>query len=361
MKFKVGVVGVGGVGKAHLKALKKIDMVEPVAVADVAVDLAKAVATEYSLRCYTDYVEMIQKEELDVVSICLPHFLHCKAACEAARMGVNVLVEKPIAISIKEADLMINESKKNNVKLGVVFQNRYRKTFSRLKKVVEDGGLGVLMRALLQYTTFRNQAYYDSAEWRGKWATEGGGVLINQGVHFIDLFQWIIGRKPKLIFGVLATLAHDIEVEDIATATLVFDENVQATIQMSTIDHPSISRIEVRGEEGYAEVSENSLKIAYNNPSIKGMFKGIWETPDLGWETFKIEEKWEDLHEAVYRDFLESIAQDRESFVSGEEARKSLEIVNGFIASWYLKRPIEFPLNPELYDQIFKELSGRKK
>ncbi|MEM3029258.1 MAG: Gfo/Idh/MocA family oxidoreductase [Thermoproteota archaeon] len=357
MKYRVGVIGVGGVGKTHLKTLKKIDVAETIAVADIAADLAKSVATEYGLKWYTDYCEMIQKEGLDVVSICLPHFLHCKAVCEAARMGVNILLEKPIAISIGEADLMISESKKNKIKFGVVFQNRYRKTFSRLKKMVEDNKLGTLMRALLQYNTFRNKSYYRSAEWRGKWATEGGGVLINQGIHFIDIFQWIIDKRPKMIFGVLDTLAHDIEVEDIATATILFEGGVQAAIQMSTIDHPSISRMEIRGERGYAEVDENTLKIFYNSPSVKGEFKGAWETPSIEWEALGAEEKWDEFHEAVYRDFFESIAQDREPFVSGEEARKSLEIVNAFIASWYLKRPIEFPLDPRLYDGVLKDLS----
>jgi predicted dehydrogenase len=357
MKLRAGVIGVGGIGKTHLKTLKKLDMVETIAVADIVADLAKAVAMEYGLKWYTDYLEMIEKEKLDVVSICLPHFLHCKAVCEVARMGVNILLEKPIAISVGEADLMINESSKNRVKLGVVFQNRYRKTFSKLKRVVEEDKLGNLMRTILQYNTFRTQAYYRSAEWRGRWATEGGGVLINQGIHFIDIFQWIIGKRPKTIFGVLGTLAHDIEVEDTATATMLFEGNMQAAIQMSTIDHPPISKLEIRGEKGYAEADENTLKIFYNSPSVKSEFKGAWETPNVEWEALGAEERWEDFHEPVYRDFLESIVQDREPFVSGEEARKSLEIVNAFIASWYLKRPINFPLDPGLYDKVLKDLS----
>ncbi|MEM3712908.1 MAG: Gfo/Idh/MocA family oxidoreductase [Thermoproteota archaeon] len=356
MKFRVGVIGVGGIGKNHLKALRKIDVAETVAVADIVADLAKSVAVEYNLKWYTDYVEMIEKEKLDVVSICVPHFLHRKAVCEAANMGVNILLEKPIAISIKEADLMINEARRNNVKFGVVFQNRYRKTFSSMKRLVENGKLGNLFRALLQYNTFRSQAYYRSAEWRGKWSTEGGGVLITQGIHYIDIFQWVIGKRPKLIFGVFDTLAHKIEVEDIATATILFEEGVQAMIQMSTLDHPPITRIEIRGEKGYTEANENSLKIFYNTPSVKEELKGVWETPAVEWEALGVEENWEDFHELIYRDFFESIAKDREPLITGEEARKSLEIVNAWVASWHLKKPINFPLDPELYDKVLNDL-----
>lgn len=363
MKYNVGIIGVGGIGKFHLDVIKGMDIIEPVAVVDVRGEEAKAVAEKYGTNWYTDYIEMIEREKPDFVSICLPHWLHSKVSIDAAKAGVSALVEKPMAISIKEADQMIEEAMKNSVKLGVVFQHRWKSTSRRMKKFAEDGELGELMRAMLEYNTFRSQSYYESADWRGKWETEGGGVLINQGIHYIDLFQWIIERRPKFLFATLGTFAHRIEVEDLATATLVFEGEIQASIQMSTIDHPTIFRMEFRGDKGLAELSGDVVKLARNEPSIKesSKLKEVWGTPQLTWETFEDKETdGRKLHELVYKDFVEALTEDREPEVSGVEGRKSVEIVNAIIASGFIGAPVKFPLDSDKYDEILRELIRRR-
>jgi len=364
MRYKVGVIGVGVIGKLHLDVMKEIQEAEPIAVVDTRKEEAQAAASKYQIRWYSDYIDMIERERPDIVSVCLPHSLHCKVVCDAARAGINVLVEKPMAISVKQADQMIAAARKSGVKLGVVFQNRQRAVAKRLKGLVEDGTLGDLMRALLEFNTFRSQTYYKSADWRGKWRTEGGGVLINQGIHYLDLFQWVIGRRPRVLFGAINTLAHDIEVEDIATATMVFEGHMQATIQMSTIDHPTICRHEYRGEKAYAEFDDKSIKIARDVPSIRESSKlqEMWATPQISWETIEEPEQGgKPLHELVYREFLDSLAHDRQPPVSGEEGRKSIEIVNAIIASGFTGKPVRFPLDPDRYEEILRNLSKRKR
>ncbi len=366
MRYKIAVIGVGVVGKLHLDVIKELANAEAIAVVDVREDEGKATASKYGLKWYSDYMEMIENEKPDMVSVCLPHFLHSKVVCDAARAGVNVLVEKPMAISIKESDRMISMAKRSGIKLGVVFQNRERAIAKRLKKIVADGTLGDLMRALLEFNTFRSQAYYSSAGWRGRWQTEGGGVLINQGIHHLDLFQWVIGKKPRRLCAFTNTMAHDIEVEDLATSIIEFEECTQAAIQMSTIDHPTICRIELRGQNAYAEFDDKSIKLARNNPTIgdRSKLQEMWATPELTLE--EIEEPKEEakkLHEAVYLDFLDSMTHDRQPAVSGEEGRKSVEIVNAIVASSFTRRPVRFPLDADKYEQILRKLSksSRKK
>lgn len=362
MGYRIAVIGVGVIGKLHLDVIRELRDIEPIAVVDIREEEGKATASKYGLKWYSDYMDMIENEKPDMVSVCLPHFLHSKVVCDAARAGVNVLVEKPMAISIKESDRMISRAKKSGVKLGVVFQNRERAIAKRLKKIVSDGTLGDLMRALLEFNTFRSQAYYNSAGWRGRWHTEGGGILINQGIHHLDLFQWLIGKKPRRLFAVTNTIAHEIEVEDLATSVIAFEEDIQAAIQMGTIDHPTICRIELRGQNAYAEFDDKSIKLARNDPAIgeTSKLKEMWATPELTLE--EIEEPKEEakkLHEAVYLDFLDSMTHDRPPAVSGEEGRKSIEIVNAIVASSFTRRPVSFPLDADQYEQILKKLTKR--
>lgn len=362
-KIRYGVIGIGGVGREHVKCALKIPELDLVAVADVNEQFLAQAKEEYGVKTYTDYIEMIEKEKLDAVSVCVPHFLHATITINAIKAGAHVLVEKPIAISVKEADEMINAAKKKGVKLAVVFQNRTNPLYQEVKRIIDEEGIGELLRAQLTYLCYRTQSYYQSAAWRGKWKTEGGGVLINQAIHFIDLFQWLTKTPVKRIRAFINTIAHEIEVEDIASAAIEFENGALGTIQVSSIDTPGELRIEIRGDEKAVIIENDVATIYYNNIPIKESIKKLakWESPTYTSKKISLEEvKREWGHKVVLEDFAKAILFDKEPMVTGEEALKSLEIVNAIILSSVKKKEVTLPVDRNEYEEVLKELSEKK-
>lgn len=364
-KVRHAVIGVGIMGKGHAKIAHEIDEMELVAIADVNEGLARSVGEEFKVKWYTDYIEMLEREKPDSVSICTPHFLHRDMAIEVAKRGIHVLVEKPIAISVKEADDMIKTARKSGVKLGVVFQHRFTEKYRKLRElIVEQGTLGDLLFASLEYFCYRSQPYYNMARWRGTWKYEGGGVLINQAIHFIDLFQWIIGIMPKRVAAFSGTLLHKIEVEDVAAASLDFENGAKGTLSAASISEPSYIRMRVQGDRGavYFEhkMNKESATIAFFSPPIK---EAMFMTTDVPWGlTPEVEEDVLILpdikggHEAALRDFARAIIEDKEPAIPGEEGLKSLEIVNAIILSSFKGSPVEIPVNREEYEKVLSKL-----
>lgn len=334
-----------------------------VAVAEVNETSGRQVAEEFGIRWYADYLEMAEREDVNIATVALPHHLHSKASVELMRMGVNVLVEKPMAISVKEADLMINQAKKSGVKLGVIFQFRMRNTARALKEIVERGGLGQLARARLTYNVFRSDGYYLSAPWRGTWWGEGGGVLINQGIHYIDLFQWFVGDRPSMCQGLVGTAFHRIEVEDVASAVVQFEGGLQAVVQLSTIDAPEETSIDLRGDLGRAVFTDGRLTVYRNRESLRGWGisdpqRFMWAKPEHEVQEIEVHDE-EGPHRAVIRDFVKAVEEDRKPLVDGEEGRKSLELVNAIILSAKTGKSVSFPLDGQRYEKLLSSLRSK--
>jgi len=362
-KVSFGVIGVGGVGRHHIKCMKQIDEVEVIAVADINEQIGRAVAEEFKVEWYKDYTKMIERDDIDAVSICTPHFLHCSMTLDCIKAGKHVLVEKPMARTVAECDLMIEEAKRAGVKLGVVFQNRTNPVAMAIKEYIVQGNLGELYRGSLEYFTFRSQAYYNSGAWRGTWSMEGGGVLINQGIHFIDLFQWFIGLRPKRISAFMNNLLHKIEVEDLASAILEYEGGVQTIMQFSTIDQPGYTRVTLRGDKALLVYEQGKAKVAVTEPPLS---KGIpeserWGRPKAEWTELEPKQVEISGHAAVIKDFALAVLEDREPMVPGEEGIKSVEIVNGIIMSAATGKVVEFPLDRQLYDKVISKLSELKR
>ena len=364
-KIRYAVVGVGGwAGRTHTKCVSEIEGAELVAVVDVNVAAVKGVAEEYKVSWYQDYQEMLDKEKIDAVSLCLPHFLHASFAVEAMSRGVHVLVEKPMAVSVKEADEMMEAAKRKGVKLGVVFQRRTFPVYKELKRMVSEEELGSLLRALLEYATYRDQRYYDSGAWRGTWRGEGGGILINQAVHFIDQFLWILDKRPKTLYALISNLVHGgIEVEDLASAVVEFEGGLQATMQFSTTDHPGLEYIVIRGDRGVIRAISGEFKVAYNKiPLGKAIADSVKEPvlPEYEWRVISSATGLGG-HFEVVKDFIQAIMEDREPMVPGEEGRKSLELINAIIMSGVTGQPVNFPLNPRAYERVLNKLKKAKR
>ncbi len=362
-KIKYGVVGVGIIGRVHVDVAAKLKETELVAIADVNIANAKAVAEKYHVRWYQNYVEMLEKEKLDAISICTPHNLHYPIAMKALEYNTHVLVEKPMALSVKEADEMIAKARRLDLKLGVVFQHRTKPLSISIKRLIEEGKLGELYRALLEYCTYRDQRYYRSGPWRGTWKGEGGGVLINQAIHFIDLFQWFIGKKPSRLAAFINTLTHEIEVEDLASAVIEFEGGTQGVIHVSSFDMPSFARFDIRGDNGIIVVEDNRGRIAWNKPPIKeSIISSLKERakPIVKWEDILPSHIKESGHQMVIKDFALAIINDQEPMVNGEEGRKSLEIVNAIILSGIKNKIVKFPVDRHEYEKLLTELSELK-
>jgi len=343
---KFGIIGTGVGGNFCAEALSMIadsGIAKLVAVTSRREERAKEFASKWNLDLwYTDYVEMLEKAPIDAVIVSVPHYLHYPMAMDAIKAGKHTLVDKPMAINLKEADEMINEAKKKDVKLGVNLQSRFDPTFRKVKGAVEEGRFGRLILGEAYVKWFRTQEYYDSSPWRGRWATEGGGALINQAVHTIDLLLWIMG-PPKYLWAQIDTVAHKIEVEDLAVAAIRFENGALGVIEGSTATYPGLpTQLEIHGTKGTAIIEGEVLKrwsvVGEKEIIVEKAKEGLqsWARPELVPAT---------NHASLIRDFAEAILNDREPFVNGVEGRRSLEIIMAIYKSGRSRSVVDFPLS----------------
>ena len=207
MKLKTGIIGCGKVGDFHAKAYAQLENSEFTAVCDANLERAKAFAERYNVHAYSDIAEMIQKEHLDVVSVCTPHPIHCDPAVTAAENGCNVLIEKPLASSLADCDRIIEAGDKNHVTIGTMVQRRFYRPCMRIHEAIEADKIGKPVLGMVTMLGWRDKAYYDSDAWRGTWKGEGGGVLVNQAPHQLDLLLWYMGDVDE-VYGVWKNLNH---------------------------------------------------------------------------------------------------------------------------------------------------------
>lgn len=343
LKFCIIGAGVGASFLARAaNELKNEGLLTLAAVAGRNVEEAKKFAKQYNIRNpYGNYMDMLVREEPDIVAISTPHYLHFPMTLDAIEYGANVLVDKPMAINLHEADEMIRRAEKRGVKLGVVLEYRFDKGANFIKQLVAEGKLGkvVLGEAIVEW--YRPHDYYDKSPWRGRWATEGGGALINQAIHTIDLLLWIIG-EPEYLWAQIDTVRHDIEVEDLAVAIIRFKNGTLGVVQASTAIYPGMpTRLEIHGLNGTAIWEGETLKM------VK-LLKGEVEIPkEVKLEKAKAWERPEavpiDKHVALLRDFATAIIEDRQPKVNGYEGRRSLELIRAIYKASKEKSVVTFP------------------
>jgi predicted dehydrogenase len=272
--------------------------------------------------------DLLADASVDVVCICTPSGQHAAQVIAAARAGKHVLVEKPMALSLADADAMVAACDQASVKLGVVLQRRAEPLFQRIHRAVQAGDLGELTLAVVTMPYYRPQAYYDQADWRGTWALDGGGVLMNQGIHLVDLLVWTMG-DPVQVQAYADTLHRDIEVEDTLAATLRFASGALATITATTTAAPGFPhRFDIYGTGGGIQVEgESVLEWDLVDPA-----KAIVEPPEIeaavgagaGGDPRGIAPTG---HIAVFRDFIHALREDRAPWIGGVEGRRSLAAV----------------------------------
>jgi predicted dehydrogenase len=223
MTFKVGIIGCGNIFPMHAQSIINIEGLELKAVCDIKEDRARKAAKRYNCKYYLDYKEMLGKEPLDSIHILTPHYLHPIMAICAAEKKIHILIEKPISIDPKDAKKMISVAKKNNVRLGMISQNRYNPGSQLVKKNLENGRLGKVKSIRLILSYHKPDSYYQESDWKGTWDKEGGGVLIDQAIHFIDVLRWFLDDEVEYVEASIANRMHSfIEVEDMAEGVIKF-------------------------------------------------------------------------------------------------------------------------------------------
>lgn len=342
MTLKFGIIGAGNIAPVHASAIQGIHDAELVAVADTNLDHAQALATRFGGEVYSDYHDLLARPDVDVVTLCLPHFLHSPITMEAAAAGKHVLCEKPMAISLSECDKMIAACKKAGVTLGIISQGRFEPLAVQLKTAIDSGELGRLLWVSANVFWHRTDAYYSTAPWRGTWDREGGGVLINQAIHALDLLLWF-GGAPSRVTGQIKTLNHHIEVEDCAMARLEYENGQMGIIQATTVAIPGYpERIEIYGSEGSAIYHKGLGQLEWHfSDASKDRLDKV-EASSGAAQPMDISSK---AHTAQFIDFAEAVRDHRCPKVSGEDGRRSIELIEAIYQSSRKNTSIDLPLS----------------
>ena len=298
-QLRVAIIGCGNVSSVHLAAAGSNPLAQLIAVCDVKPDRAQAAGEKYSVPYFTDYHDVLAQKP-DVIHVCTPHHTHAEITIAACEQGINVLTEKPMAVSLHDADRMIKAAADNKVTLGVIFQNRYNPASVAVKQAVESGRLGRVKGARMFLTWYRPDEYYSQSDWKGTWDQEGGGVLIDQAIHTMDLMQWIVGDIDYLKASMANRTHHIIDVEDVAEATIHFKNGAIGSLYACNYyTYDADILLEVPEELGTARIEKIKPGFAFAGQPDQWVFaegdhevvgKSCWESA-----TSEIDEYYRDV------------------------------------------------------------------
>jgi UDP-N-acetyl-2-amino-2-deoxyglucuronate dehydrogenase len=346
-EFGFAIVGTGLISTTHFEQISAIEGAKVVAVYSRNEEKAKTLAEKAGADWYTDYQEMLKRKEIDIVSIITPSGTHADLAIKAARAGKHVIVEKPMEISLEKAQQMIDACCEHHVKLSVISQHRFDASTVRIKEDIDSGHFGKMVLGQASVNWYRPQSYYDTSKWRGTMEMDGGGVLINQAIHTIDLFQYFMGEVES-VYAHTAILAHEgIEVEDVAVATVKFKNGGLGTIVATTAAYPGLSaRLEIIGTNGTAVIENDQLMKhylrnqdneteAFNLASVKNHYGGNHDQASVNPAALDGAS-----HRLQFIDMINAIQEDREPLVNGEEGLKPLKIILAIYESARTGQPV---------------------
>lgn len=345
-KVGYGIIGCGNIGPIHAAAIAEVKNAKLVGVSDVVEATATKLASKYGAEAYTDYREMLKRDDLHAVCLCVPSGLRADIAEKCARAGKHILSEKPLEVTSRRIDRILRATDKAGVMLGCIFQSRFADDSQHVKAAIEQGRFGKLVLGDAYIKWYRSQAYYDSGAWRGTWKLDGGGALMNQGIHTIDLLTWYMG-PVKAVRAQTTCIAHkNLEVEDLATAMLEFENGALGVIEGSTAvwpGHPS--RVEIHGTSG-SVVQEDGKIISWQFEKRKPIDKKIEATlkqaSELGsgagdpLSSLAIEG-----HRRQIDDFTKAISTGRPPRIDGREGRNSVQLIEKIYRSAKTGRTIK--------------------
>lgn len=339
----IGIIGTGSIASKHALAIDELNDADLVAICHHNPMKAAAAQSVFGVAGYSKLDEFLAHPELDIVCICTPSGVHLEPALSAARAGKHVMIEKPLEVNLGRIDRLVDACDTAGVKLAVIFQNRFSPDYQRLKRAVEEQEFGRLLLGNAYVNWYRDAAYYESSRWKGTIKGDGGGALINQGIHTIDLLLDLMGGV-KSVFGQVQTALYEIEGEDLGAAVLNFENGALGNITAATSLYPGYpERLEVYGTEGSA-VLEGGKLVQWN---VKGKeVKLICEESNSSGASDP-SAIGHHLHGVQWAKFVEAIQRDLAPIVDGKTARKSVELIRAIYASSATGRLIEFPFQDE--------------
>ena len=325
MTTHIGLIGGGNISQTHARAARAISGVEIAAVYGTNAEKVARLCREHGGKPYQDFDAFLAHRPMDLVVIGSPSGLHATHGIAAARRGLHVLTEKPIDISTERADALIDAAARSRVKLGVIFQDRLKPDIRRLKHWLDSGVFGKPLFADARVKWFRPPEYYGNSKWRGTFALDGGGALINQGVHTVDLLLWLLGDVTR-VQARTATALHKIEAEDTAVAVLEFASGALGILQATTAAYPGYPRrVEISGSEGTVILEHDRIIAADLRKNPPAGFAGAEADTNPSASSAVVSDVRG--HQAVFEDFLGAIQDDRAPACDGREARRSLALI----------------------------------
>jgi len=370
MTINVAIIGCAKIAHLHAKAILQIPALNFKAVWSRTSESAQKFVDEYGVKAYSSISEMIVAENIQMAVICNAHPYHANVAIQAMEAGAHILIEKPLASTLQDCDLIIEAAGRTNCKVGVISQRRWYQPIQRMKKAIDEGKIGIPALGTIQMLGWRDRSYFESDAWRGSWKLEGGGVLVNQSPHQLDLLQWMMGDIDE-VFGYWSNINHPyIEVEDTAVAIIRFKNGGLGNILVSNSQKPGIyGKVHIHGSNGATVGSQpegGAMFIAGKTTIAEPPKLDLWTVP--GEEGMM--EEWnkadsDEFHSVdpmtwyfkkQLEDFADAILNDRPPMVTAEEGRKTVELFTAIYRSQRDGKPVKFPLQPE-YDR--QDMDGR--
>lgn len=343
-KMRFGLIGGGLAGPLSAGALNDIKEAELVAMADIKEDACKSFCKKYNIKdWYTDYKEMLKRDDIDAVCIATPPSLHEEMVVNAAKASKHIMCEKPIAINLLEADRMIKACEEANVTFAVIVMCRYYDAAEKIKKALDEKRLGKILLVTLTGKSFRNDEYYASGAWRGMWKGEGGGSLMSQTIHFIDLMVHFIGRLDSLSGQYMTTIHKDIEVDDMATAQFKFKCGAIGVLDSSTAVTPGYSRIlAIHGEKGTIIMEEDKI----TEWKVEGMNEEDFLTKNKKVANTITKPGFVDttFHRLQFLDFIKAINEGKKQRFDATEERVAVELIRAIYQSSDTGKQVKFPV-----------------
>lgn len=369
-KVKLAIIGIGNMGSFHVRDIAVQANAELAAVCDIDRAKADLFGEQYNVPAYYDYREMLAKASLDGVVIATPHYDHTPISIDAFERGLHVLTEKPIAVHVKDAWKMVAayqaaKMKKPDLQFAIMFNQRTYGFWRKIKSLITDGELGRLVRGSWIITDwFRSQSYYDSGGWRATWRGEGGGVLLNQCPHNLDLFQWFTGMPQRVAGYASLGKYHNIEVEDEVTGYFEYESGMVGHFITTTAESPGTNRLELVGENGRLVFEDGKLTFFRNRSSMftfcatsKSAFDKVenWEIP------ISYHHHNEGGHRFLLDNFADAILHGAPLIASAEEGINSLTLSNAMMLSSFLGKPVDLPFDEEDYADRLEELAKKSR